>query len=147
MPSDESVFVLVESSQAGDCVLGVFSTLTAARTAIPVSEVERLKDYRIEVHMLDEAPAAIRPWMVVMNEEGAVSDASLMIACSCCDEEEAFATASYIDVRGERLHQLVWHVSAGRAIDVADQRRQQLLKDGLWRAGVILTPMEPQLIR
>jgi hypothetical protein len=141
-----AIFVLIESSAAGETVLGVFSSLGAAREAIPVSDVERLRDYRIEVHALDEAPSTVRPWLVVIEREGSVLSASPLIPCSGCDEELTYATASYIDAEGLRLHQLVWHVSPGLAIQAAQERRRHLLSDSLWQAGVLLPSIEQSII-
>ena len=127
---DDVVYVLVETSAIGETVLGVFTDVRRAREAIPVKEVSLLHAYRVEIHALDARRSEPQPWVVQMTRAGELLDASVLVGCSCEDDHEACAEASYIE--GERMQLLVWSATPGLAIRAAEAHRARLVEDGVW---------------
>ena len=73
------VYVLTEHSAAGDTVLGVFTTLTAARQAIPPVSPDRLPDYRIQPLVLNATADPRTPWIVGLSRDGDVAEAEVAV--------------------------------------------------------------------
>ncbi len=71
------VFVVVEHSPVGETVVGIFSSLEAARRVVPSAANGRLQDYRIEGHVVDATPDSRTPWRVVIDRDGTVHAAEL----------------------------------------------------------------------
>jgi alkylated DNA nucleotide flippase Atl1 len=71
------VFVVVEQSPVGETVVGIFSSLEAARRIVPPAASGRLQDYRIEGHVVDATPDSRTPWQVVIDRDGSVQAAEL----------------------------------------------------------------------
>ena len=108
------LFVVVESSVAGDMVVGVYSTLEAARAQLPPFESGRLADFRVEAHALD-ADAPQMAWHVTISGDGE-SEVTPVIQCSTCqppDEGNAFA------LEEGALHGVVWAITPGEALATA----------------------------
>lgn len=141
---DRLLWVVVEHSDVGDTVVGVFSTLEAARRAIDGVSPERLEDYRIEGHALDEGKRQPTPWRVLLREDGTVEDASPFVGCSSCDDAdnyERMRRLSYVDESGE-LSLVVFARTPGSAMEAAARFKTWLVEQGLWRDELPLEPIE-----
>ena len=96
MPN-ELCYVVVEVSPAGDTVIGVFSSMTRAREAMPVHDTQRLiENYRVELHVLDSPIIAEEPWRVSMDKAGAQFEVSRVVLCNCDADVEVLEHGSYI---------------------------------------------------
>jgi hypothetical protein len=73
------VYVVTEQSAVGETVLGVFATIEAARSVVPSGNGVRLEDYRIQGHVLGDAPDARTAWTVVLTREGSVESAEACV--------------------------------------------------------------------
>lgn len=135
-----AVYVTVETSPAGEHVVGVFTSLEQARAVLRSLDVDRLADYRIEFHLLDEPPRP-SPWTVVLARDGAVCDVAPFVGCSACDLDQLMADASFIEDGGERMRVAVWAPTPGRAIAAADALRRRLVQCGAW--GTERVPLAP----
>ena len=129
---EKLLFVVVEKSEAGETVLGVFSSLESARAVLPSASSGRLEDYRVEGHVLDEAPDA-RPWQIAVGREGDVISAEPAIFCNCEDDERHFHANSFIEAGGGRLNVVVTAPSPGRAVEAAKEYGRWLHETGVWR--------------
>lgn len=111
---NDLLFVVVERSVAGEMVVGVYTTLEAARAQLPPFESGRLGDFRVEAHALD-ADAPLMAWHVTISGDGE-SEVTPVVQCSTCapvDEGNAFV------LEGEALHAVVWAITPGEALAVA----------------------------
>ena len=110
---NELLFVVVETSVAGEMVVGVYSTLEAARAQMPAYETGRLGDFRVEAHVLD-APAPLLAWHVTLSQD-AGPEVTPVIQCSTCpplEEGDSF----YEEPRQGGLHATVWALTPGEAL-------------------------------
>jgi hypothetical protein len=117
----ELLFVVVERSVAGEMVVGVYSTLEAARAQLPPFESGRLPDFRVEAHALD-ADAPLMAWHVTIDGDG-VAEVTPMIQCSTCpplEEGNAYA------IEDGALHGVVWAITPGEALAVARSEGEAL---------------------
>jgi hypothetical protein len=126
------VYLVIESSDVGEAVLGVFSTLEKARQILPPMSSGRLDRYRVEYRLFDEPPEPRTPWQVVLDRGGALITAELVVRCNCEDDEGRFVRGSFIDHGGNRLHLVVFARSPGEAVAAAQRYREQLLEHGVW---------------
>ncbi len=106
------VYVVVESSRAGETVVGAFSTLEKARAVLPRGDSRRLEDYRVEFHVIDEPVEEEQAWTVVISRDGSEIEVSPVILCSCGDDHDRLENSSYIEAGGGRMHP--HHAHAGR---------------------------------
>jgi hypothetical protein len=139
----QPLFVVVESTPVGESVIGVFSSIEAARAVLPDVATGRLGDYRIEVHVLDAPLDVYSAWQVSLDYEGDVISAEPLISCACCDEDASIRQASFIEAGGELLRLAVWARTRGGAIAAASAYARRLIDDGLWQRGMTLTPVPP----
>jgi len=137
---EKLLFVVVEKSDAGESVLGVFSTLEGARAVLPPVSSGRLEDYRVEGHVLDEGPDA-RPWQIAVDREGSLVSAEPAIFCNCEDDDHHFHANSFIEAGGGRLNVVVTAPSPGRAVEAAKEYARWLQETGTW--GDVETAVEP----
>jgi hypothetical protein len=108
------LFVVVEKSVAGEMVVGVYTTLEAARAQLPPFESGRLGDFRVEAHELD-ADAPLMGWHVTISGDGA-AEVTPVIQCSTCpplEEGNAYA------LEDGTLHGVVWAITPGEALATA----------------------------
>ena len=111
---NDLLFVVVERSVAGEMVVGVYTTLEAARAQLPPFESGRLADFRVEAHALD-ADAPLMAWHVTISGDGE-SEVTPVVQCStCAPMEEGNA---YVLEDGA-LHGVVWAITPGEALAVA----------------------------
>src|SRR5688572_8406435 len=104
----QALYVVLETSAAGDEVIGVFSSMAQARAALPEDNVARLIDsFRIELHVLNEA-AREDAWRVSISRDGQQAAVSRMILCNCEDDAETISRGSYIEPGGEHMQLIVW---------------------------------------
>src|SRR4051794_35699780 len=102
-------------------VVGVYSTLEAARAQLPSFESGRLGDFRVEAHALD-ADAPLMAWHVTISGDGE-SDVTPVIQCSTCapmQEGNAFA------LEDGALRAVVWAITPGEALATAREAMPQL---------------------
>ena len=125
--------MLVEASAAGDSVLGVFTSVGAARALIPAGEGVRLEDYRIECHAVDAPADLYSPWQVSMTRDGSPIDVTPIIACAYCDELETVLQASFVEEGGELMRLAVFARSKGRALAAAVRQHAYLVENDLGR--------------
>ncbi len=128
----ELVFVVIESSEAGESVIGVFSSLQKARAILPSAESGRLYDFRVEYRVLDEPPAAPTAWQVTIRRDGSFERVEPIIACAYCDEQHTVEQASFIESGGDVARLAVWARTQGAAIAAAHGEAERLLEDGTW---------------
>jgi len=108
------LFVVVEKSVAGEMVVGVYTTLEAARAQLPPFESGRLGDFRVEAHELN-ADAPLMGWHVTISGDGA-AEVTPVIQCSTCpplEEGNAYA------LEDGTLHGVVWAITPGEALATA----------------------------
>lgn len=108
------LFVVVEGSVAGDMVVGVYTTLDAARAQLPPYESGRLGDFRVEAHELN-AEAPLMGWHVTIASDGGAV-VTPVIQCSTCpplEEGNAYA------LEDGTLHGVVWAITPGEALATA----------------------------
>ena len=120
---NDLLFVVVESSIAGDMVVGVYSTLEAARAQLPPFESGRLGDFRVEAHALD-ADAPLMAWHVTVAGDGE-SEVTPVIHCSTCpplEEGNAFR------LEDGAVHATIWAITPGEALAVAREAMPQLIR-------------------
>lgn len=116
------LFVVVERSVAGEMVVGVYSTLEAARAQLPPFESGRLGDFRVEAHELN-ADAPLMGWHVTIAGDGE-AEVMPVIQCSTCPPlEEGNA---YVLEDGA-LHGVVWAITPGEALAMARAEGAALL--------------------
>jgi hypothetical protein len=135
------VWVVTEHSPAGDTVVGVFTTLDAARDTISSLAGERLEDYRVEGHVLDGVREEAVPWQIGLAPDGALLRAEPFIGCSCQDDEEQIRKLSFIEGDGSGMYVIVFARTPGQAIAAANRYRTWLLDRDLWSKG--FAPLEP----
>lgn len=128
----DEAYVVVETSGAGDSVIGVFSSIAAARQVLPTEDLDALRRYRVELHLVDEPHDEIVAWRVVMNKDGSEPEVSRVILCSCEDDEVILESGSYIEDGGERMQLIVWAQTQGQALHAAEKHRIRLLDSGVW---------------
>jgi hypothetical protein len=128
----EIVFVVIESSEAGESVVGVFSSLQKARAILPSAESGRLYDYRVEYRVLDEPQLEPTAWQVSIRRDGSFERVEPIIACAYCDEQHTVAEASFIEAGGDVMRLGVWAITQGSAIAAARAEAERLIEDGTW---------------
>ena len=137
------MYLVIERSDVGETVLGVFSSLDRARQILPPLSSGRLEHYRVEYRLLDQPPEPRTPWQVVLSRDGTVVSAEVVIRCSCEDDDRRLARGSFIERGGQRLCVVVWAASPGQAIAAAQRYRAWLLERELWDSqGRQLPPIE-----
>ena len=119
---NDLLYVVVERSVAGAMVVGVYTTIEAARAQLPPYDSGRLGDFRVEAHVLDE-PAPLMAWHVTIAGDG-VADVTPMIQCSTCPPLEE-GNAYLLD--DGALHGTVWAITPGEALAVARSEGASLL--------------------
>jgi hypothetical protein len=139
----DPVFVVVESTKAGDSVLGVFTSIERARAILADLPADRLNDYKVECHLPDEPLDIYTPWQVSIRYDGDVEAAEPIISCACCDEEETAGRASFIEAGGDLMRLAVWARSRGRAIVAAETQGRRLIEEGVWQRRMPMTQLLP----
>jgi hypothetical protein len=134
------VYVVVESSRAGETVVGAFSTLEKARAVVPRGDAKRLEDYRVEFHVIDQPVEEEQAWTVVMSRDGDEIDVAPVILCSCGDDYDRLENSSYIEAGGGPLHVVVWARTKGSALDAAGRYRDWLVAEQIWRIDEVQVP-------
>ena len=141
MQSDSDVvWTVVESSPAGDTLIGVFTSVEKARSAVSALSSGRLEDYRIEGHVLDQERDST-PWQVTLAQDGAHVGTTPFVGCSCSDDEAEYYKHSFIQAGGEQMSVIVFAPTPGLAIATADEYRTWLQEQGLWTKT--LQPLQP----
>lgn len=140
------VWVVVEHSAVGDTTVGVFTTIEKARETVNELGGDRLQDYRIEGHAIDEPKSEPLPWQVIMTHDGEVESTTLFIGCSCQDDEEEYYKRSFVEQGGETMYVIAFAATPGQAIAVANDYRKWLLDTGHWGTGEVrLTPIHARM--
>ena len=139
-PNSDVVWTVLESSPAGDTLVGVYTSLERARSVVSLLAQGRLEDYRIEGHALDHE-REVTPWQVSLSRDGAHLGTSPFIGCSCADDEAEYYKRSFVADGGERMSVIVFAPTPGRAIATAEHYRRWLHKQGLWSERV--QPLQP----
>ena len=136
------LWVVVEHSAVGDTTIGVFTSMAEARETVHELGADRLQDYRIEGHAIDQPKSEPLPWHVVMTRDGEVESVNLFIGCSCQDDEEEYYKRSFIEAGGERLYVIAFAITPGQAIAVTADYRTWLQEAGHWgNEELRLTPI------
>jgi hypothetical protein len=135
------VYVLVESSPAGDYIVGVFSTYQQARATLHRVAGDQIEPFRIELHMPDEPPDAPTAWLVRIERDGGPPAVTRFAGCSSCDEERLLANASFIEAGGARMQVIVRAWTPGQALAAAGALRRRLLALDEW--GTEFRPLAP----
>jgi hypothetical protein len=141
MQSDDVVWTVLESSAAGDALVGVFTSLEKARSVVSTLATGRLEDYRIEGHVLDQERDAATPWQVTLSHDGAHLATVPFAGCSCSDDEAEYYRRSFIQDGGEQMSVIVLAPTPGVAIATADEYRTWLQANNLWTDR--LQPLQP----
>jgi hypothetical protein len=140
------VWVVVEHSAVGDTTVGVFRTIEQAREIVNELGGDRLQDYRIEGHAIDEPKSEPLPWQVIMARDGEVESTTLFIGCSCQDDEEEYYKRSFIEQGGARMYVIAFAATPGQAIAVAHDYRNWLQEAGHWgNEELRLTPIHARV--
>jgi hypothetical protein len=135
---NEEIYVVVESSKAGESVIGVFSTIEKARAVLPSHDIKRmLEDYRIELHVLDYAREENEPWLVVLSRDGQHTEVHKPVLCNCGDDHEQLDHASYLESGGGPMHLVVWARTQGDALLAAERHRVELIDADVWRGDEV----------
>jgi len=113
---NEIAYVVTETSLAGQTLVGVYSSLEAARAQLPSYESGRLFDFTVQALVLD-APAQPVPWTVMLTCYGEAYDVAPYIQCSGCPEPEHLAY--HIDAKDDSMHATIWATTPGEAVVVA----------------------------
>jgi hypothetical protein len=119
---NELLYVVVERSVAGEMVVGVYTTIEAARAQLPPYDSGRLGGFRVEAHVAD-APAPLMAWHVTIAGDG-VADVTPVIQCSTCPPIEAGNAYALED---GALHGVVWAITPGEALALARSEGASLL--------------------
>lgn len=135
------VYLVVERSPVSDSVLGVFSTIEQARDRLPAFGSEHFDDYRIECHVVDHPTEVYRPWQVAVDREAGLQAVEPAVTCSCCDEEESLAKASFLEQGGRRMQLIVWARTRGQAGEAGGRYRDWLLERDGWGAELTMLPV------
>lgn len=134
----QEVYVVVESSRAGDAVIGVFSTIEKARAVLPSHDLKRmLEAYRVELHVLDYTPEENAPWLVVLSRDGKHTEVHRPVLCNCGDDHEQLDNASYLESGGGPMHLVVWARTQGDALAAAERHRVELIEADVWRGDEV----------
>jgi hypothetical protein len=141
-PESELVWSVVESSPAGDTVVGIYTTLTAARDVVSQLAGGRYEDYRIEGHALDQGKETETPWQVYLGRDGQHLGTVPFVGCACADDEAEFHRRSFIERDGESMSVIVAAPTPGLAIVAADRYREWLLEQGHWAPALQLQPIQ-----
>ena len=139
---NELVWSVVESSAAGDTVVGIYTTLNRAREVVSQLSNGRLEDYRIEGHSLDFGKETDVPWQVGLGKDGQHLSTIPFIGCSCSEDEIQFRRRSYIDADGEAMSIIVLAPTPGPAIEAVQNYRKWLLEKDAWAASLRLEPIQ-----
>ena len=126
------LWVVVEHCDAGDTTVGVFTTLAQARETVHELGGDRLEDYRIEGHALDEPKSEPVPWQVVLTRDGEVVSTTPFIGCNCQDDEDEYYKRSFVEAGGETMYVIAFAVTPGLAIATANEYRIWLQENGHW---------------
>jgi hypothetical protein len=130
----QEVYVVVESSLAGDSVIGVFSTIEKARAVLPSHDLKRmLADYRVELHILDYAPEENQVWQVLLSRDGKQAEVHRPVLCNCGDDHEQLENSCYLESGGGPMHLVVWARTQGDALATAEHHRLELIEADVWR--------------
>ena len=135
------VWTVLESSLSGDTLVGVFTSLEKARSAVSALSTGRLEDYRIEGHVLDQQTDAATPWQVTLSRDGTHLATAPFAGCSCSDDEAEYYKRSFIRDGGEQMSVIVLAPTPGVAIATAEEYRVWLQDNGLWTEK--LQPLQP----
>lgn len=138
----ELVWSVVESSAAGDTVVGVYAALSRARDVVSQLADGRYEDYRIEGHALDQGKEMDTAWQVYLGRGGEHLGTTPFAGCSCADDEVEFVRRSFIERDGESMSVIVLAPTPGRAIASAERFREWLQQQDLWAAGRQLQPIQ-----
>jgi hypothetical protein len=123
---------VVEASEAGDTLVGVYTTLEKARAVVSALAEGRLQDYRIEGHVLDSGKEDATPWQVRLSREGKHLETDAFVGCSCADDEAEIRRRSFISDGGEEMSVVVFASTPGLAIATARRYRDWLLTHEIW---------------
>jgi hypothetical protein len=141
-PGSELVWSVVESSAAGETVVGVYTTLSRAREVVSQLAEGRYEDYRIEGHAIDEGKETDTPWQVHLGRNGEHLGTMPFAGCSCAEDEPEFVRRSFIERDGESMSVIVLAPTPGRAIAAANRFREWLQEEGLWAPERQLQPIQ-----
>lgn len=136
------VWSVVETSPAGDTVVGIYTTLSRARDVVTQLANGRFEDYRIEGHTLDHGKDEDVPWQVYLGRVGEHLGTTPFAGCNCSDDEIEFQRRSFIERDGESMSVIVFAPTPGHAIATADHYREWLQEQGLWAPLQRLHPLQ-----
>jgi hypothetical protein len=137
----ELVWSVVEHSEAGDTLIGVYTSLDKARAVVSAMAQGRYEDYGIEGHVLDQGKETAMPWQVSLTRDGEHVATTPFVGCSCSDDELEYRKRSFIQDGGERMSVIVFAPTPGLAISAAERYRLWLLQNDLWTMQA--QPLEP----
>jgi hypothetical protein len=141
--SGEIVWIVTEQSEAGEWLVGVFTSLERARERVAAIGGDRLADFRIEGHGLDDPVATFRPWVVELARDGAHLGTRVFIGCSSCGDDPAqYERQCYIAPGGEWMSVVVFAATPGQALAAAREHHARLHDQGRWSDnGTRLAPL------
>jgi hypothetical protein len=128
----ELVWTVVERSEAGDTLIGVYTALEKARAVVSSLAQGRYEDYQIEGHVLDHGKETSAPWQVTLTRDGKHLATTAFVGCSCADDEAEYRKRSFILDGGERMSVIVFSPTPGLAIRAAERYRLWLQEHDLW---------------
>lgn len=138
----ELVWSVVESSAAGDAIIGIYATLSRAREVVSQLADGRFEDYRIEGHALDQGKETDTPWQVYLSRNGEHLSTTPFAGCSCADDEAEFVRRSFVERDGESMSVIVLAPTPGLAIAAAERLREWLLQQDFWAPSLQLQPIQ-----
>jgi hypothetical protein len=137
----ELVWTVVEHSEAGDTLIGVYTSIEKARAVVSSMAQGRYEDYTIEAHIMDQGKESSMPWQVTLSREGNHLATTAFVGCSCSDDEAEYRNRSFIQDGGERMSVIVFAPTPGLAIDAAEHYRLWLHENDLWTTEA--HPLDP----
>lgn len=136
------VWTVIETSPAGDTIVGIYTTIGGAREIVSSLADGKFEDYRIEGHVPDGTPHDDQAWQVHLRRDGTHLETVPFAGCSCSDDEAEFLRRSFVDRDGESMSVIVFAPTPGRAIATADRYRDWLLEQELWASALQLEPIQ-----
>jgi hypothetical protein len=137
----EIAWSVIESSPAGDALVGVFSSFQAARDVVSQLAEGRYEEYRIEGHGIDAELTPEAAWQVSLARDGSHLSTQPFAGCACADDEAEFRRRSFIARDGESMSVVVQAPTQGLAIREATRYQRWLVERDLWAAATQLEPL------
>ena len=137
----EIAWSVVESSPAGDSLVGVYSSFQAARDVVSRLADGRFEEYRIEGHGIDVDLTSEAAWQVALDRDGTHLSTQPFAGCACADDEAEFRRRSFVARDGDSMSVIVLAPTQGLAIREARRYHEWLRDHDLWAPGSQLEPL------